>query len=59
MSFEIPDSVQKLRDKLVAEFSESVVPVTCNTCGNKTVMNAFYAQHVKDGIASCSKCRKN
>lgn len=59
MSFEIPESVQKLKDELVAEFSENLVPVHCNNCGNQTVMNSMYAKLVKSGIANCGKCRKN
>lgn len=59
MSFEIPESVQKLKAKLIEEFVEDLVPVRCNNCGNQTVMNSMYAKLVKNGIASCGKCRKN
>ena len=58
MSFEIPKNVEQLKEKLVKEFSDDVVNVTCNNCGNKTVMNRSYAILVPSGIGSCSKCRK-
>lgn len=57
MSFEIPKEVQKLKEDFVKQFEDEVVNVTCNNCGNKTVMNRCYAKLVPNGIANCGNCR--
>jgi len=33
------------------------INIKCNNCGSDQIMNTAYAQHVKNGLLSCSNCR--